>query len=198
MPNTRKVQLGILGLLIIGFIFTVSSALAYWRDVTVSNTVDVIVVRDEAELIVEDMNDELEDKQLVPRGYQVFAGDVESVEFSYDVGISRELINSVNLHVSVKDITIGGDASYGHLIDIDILGQGANAVTDLFNDTVNVTATVSLIEPIDAAEANEKDLPEDTVNVEDSKGAYESIKGQTVEFTLEFSLSTKEESNNEN
>lgn len=197
MPNGKKIQLGILGLLITGFIFTISSAFAYWQEVTVSNSVDVVVVRDETELIVDDLTDQLEDKQLVPRGYQLFTSDVESVEFSYNVGISRELINSVNLHVTVKDVTIGGETAYAHLIDIDILGQGDNATTDLFNDTVNVTAMVSLIEPIDADEAGEGDLPEDRVNVDDSKAAYESIKGQNVEFTLEFSLSTKKNSNNE-
>lgn len=197
MPGTRKIQLGILGLLIIGFVFTVSSAFAYWQEVTVSNTVDVVVIREGAQLIVDDLNDQTEDKRLVPEGHTMFTGDVDEVAFSYNVGISRELINTVNLHVNATDITIGGDDTYAHLIDINIMGQGDRAKTDLFNDTVTITATVTLIEPIDEAEVTQEGLDPGAVNVEDSKVAYEAIKGEPVVFTLEFSLSNKEESNND-
>ncbi len=197
MPYTKKVQLGILGLLIIGFIFTVSSAFAYWQEVTVSNTVDVIVIRDGAELIIDDLNDHMDEQRLVPKGHRMFASDVETVEFFYNVGVSRELIDTADLHISVQEIVIGGESTYAHLVDIDIMNQGAQASTDLFNDMVRVRATVSLIEPIDEAEAIEKDLPLETVNVDDSLAAYESIKGQSIVFTLQFSLSSKEDSNND-
>ncbi len=197
MPGTKKIQLGILGLLIIGFVFTVSSAFAYWQEVTVSNTVDVVVIREGAQLIVDDLNDHTDEKQLVPKGRRVFTSDVDEVDFAYNVGISRELINTVNLHVEATDITIGGDDTYAHLIDINIMGQGSNATTDLFNDTVNITATVTLIEPIDEAEALQKNLDTNSINVEDSKAAYETIKGEPIEFSLEFSLSNKETTTNE-
>jgi len=198
MPGAKKIQFGILGLLIIGFVFTVSSALAYWQEVTVSNTVDVVVIREGAELIVDDLNNELDDKRLVPQGYRMFTNDVDEVKFTYNAGISRELINSVNLHISATNITIGGEETYAQLVDINILNQGDKAQTDLFNDTVSITIVVRLIEPIDEAEAVQKDLDASRVNVEDSKEAYESIKGEVIEFTLEFSLSSKTESNNEN
>jgi hypothetical protein len=198
MPGAKKIQFGILGLLIIGFVFTVSSAFAYWQEVTVSNTVDVVVIREGAELIVDDLNNELDDKRLVPQGYRMFTNDVDEVEFTYNAGISRELINSVNLHISATNITIGGEETYAQLVDINILNQGDKAQTDLFNDTVSITIVVRLIEPIDEAEAVQKDLDTSRVNVEDSKEAYESIKGEVIEFTLEFSLSSKTESNNEN
>jgi|AntRauTorckE6833_2_1112554.scaffolds.fasta_scaffold00148_6 hypothetical protein len=198
MPGAKKIQFGILGLLIIGFVFTVSSALAYWQEVTVSNTVDVVVIREGAELIVDDLNNKLDDKRLVPQGYRMFTNDVDEVEFTYNAGISRELINSVNLHISATNITIGGEETYAQLVDINILNQGDKAQTDLFNDTVSITIVVRLIEPIDEAEAVQKDLDTSRVNVEDSKEAYESIKGEVIEFTLEFSLSSKTESNNEN
>lgn len=198
MPGAKKIQFGILGLLIIGFVFTVSSAFAYWQEVTVSNTVDVVVIREGAELIVDDLNNKLDDKRLVPQGYRMFTNDVDEVEFTYNAGISRELINSVNLHISATNITIGGEETYAQLVDINILNQGDKAQTDLFNDTVSITIVVRLIEPIDEAEAVQKDLDTSRVNVEDSKEAYESIKGEVIEFTLEFSLSSKTESNNEN
>ena len=198
MPGAKKIQFGILGLLIIGFVFTVSSAFAYWQEVTVSNTVDVVVIREGAELIVDDLNNELDDKRLVPQGYRMFTNDVDEVKFTYNAGISRELINSVNLHISATNITIGGEETYAQLVDINILNQGDKAQTDLFNDTVSITIVVRLIEPIDEAEAVQKDLDTSRVNVEDSKEAYESIKGEVIEFTLEFSLSSKTESNNEN
>ncbi|MFW6298246.1 MAG: hypothetical protein ACOC14_01070 [Bacillota bacterium] len=198
MPNSRKVQLGILGLLITGFIFTLSSAFAYWRDVTVSNTVDVIVVREEAELVVDAMNEGLEDARLVPEGYRLFKSDVESITFAYNASLSRDLANPMNLHVTVRDITIGGESGYAHLVGIDILGQGTRATTDLFNDHETVTVVVTLIEPIDAIEAAERGFPEERVNVEDSKAAYENIKGETIAFTLDFSLTAEEESINEN
>jgi hypothetical protein len=128
----------------------------------------------------------------------MFTNDVDEVEFTYNAGISRELINSVNLHISATNITIGGEETYAQLVDINILNQGDKAQTDLFNDTVSITIVVRLIEPIDEAEAVQKDLDTSRVNVEDSKEAYESIKGEVIEFTLEFSLSSKTESNNEN
>lgn len=196
MPGNRKIQLGILGLMIIGFIFTVSSAFAYWQEVTVSNTVDVIAIREGAELIVDDLNDH-EDKRLVPEGYRMFTNDVDEVVFTYNVGISRELINTVNLTITATDVTIGKDEAYAHLINIDIMNQGENATTDIFNNTVSITATVSLTEPIDEAEALENGLESSLVNVEDSRAAYEAIKGEPVEFTLTFSLSNKEDINND-
>jgi len=149
-------------------------------------------------LIVDDLNNKLDDKRLVPQGYRMFTNDVDEVEFTYNAGISRELINSVNLHISATNITIGGEETYAQLVDINILNQGDKAQTDLFNDTVSITIVVRLIEPIDEAEAVQKDLDTSRVNVEDSKEAYESIKGEVIEFTLEFSLSSKTESNNEN
>ncbi len=197
MPGARKIQLGILALLIVGFVFTVSSAFAYWQEVTVSNTVDVVVIQEGAELIVEDLSELGEDKRLVPQGHRFYTSDVDEVEFSYNVGISRELINTVNLHARAVDITIGGDDTYAHLVSINIMGQGDTATTDLYNDMITVTAIVTLIEPIDEAEAMQKGLDNEFVNVEDSQAAYESIKGETIEFTLEFSLSSKEESNND-
>lgn len=197
MPGVRKIQLGILALLIVGFVFTVSSAFAYWQEVTVSNTVDVVVIEEGAELIVDDLSDIGEDRQLVPEGNRFYTSDVDEVEFSYNVGISRELINTVNLHARAVDITIGGDDTYAHLVNINIMGQGDTATTDLYNDMVTVTAIVTLTEPIDEAEASLIGLDSERVNVDDSVLAYESIKGETIEFTLAFSLSSKEESNND-
>lgn len=189
------IQIGILALIILGLIFTFSSAFAYWRTVTLVNTVDVVVVRDDVELIVTDLNQRLENRYLVPSGRRLFLGDVEAVELSYEIGISRELINEVNLHIETIDVTIGGETTYAHLVDIEIMNQSREATIDLFNEVVTVTVTIRLIEPIDEAEALTEGLDLDRVNVEDAKAAYQSIKGQDIIFTLTFTLSEKNGNN---
>lgn len=198
LGSGKTIQLGILALFIIGFIFSVSTAFAFWQDTTVTNTVDVIVVREGVELEVIDLNQQLSDKQLVPSGHQMFVGDVEVVTLSYNVGISRELINEVNLHIFAENITIGGANTYAHLVDINIMTQGDEAVVDLFNETITITLTVRLYEPIDENEANAKNLSLDVINVENGQVAYQAIAGQDIVFNLRFELSNKTQSNNEN
>lgn len=198
MSSGKTMQLGILALFIIGFSLSVSFAFAFWQDTTVTNTVDVIVVREGIALEITDLNQQLAERQLVPQGHQMFVGDVEVVTLSYNVGISRELINAVNLHIFAENITIAGDDTYAHLVDINIMTQGDAAMVDLFNETITITLTVRLYEPIDEQEAMVKNLDPDVINVTNGQAAYQAIAGQDIVFNLRFELSNKTASNNEN
>lgn len=192
MTVQRKVQLAIVAFLFVGLLFTTTSAFSYWREVTVSNDVEVITIGEPIDLVVTDLNTDPETSRLVPSGYALYVGDVESQTLTYQIGVSRELLNTVNLLVSKGEVLIGGDSTYGHLIQLDIMNLGENATLDLFNDVITITIVVTLLEPIDEAEALEKGLDLSLVNVEDSVEAYNAIKGQTVSFELLFELTNKE------
>ena len=192
VSRRKKVQLAIVFFLIVGLIFTTSSAFSYWREVTISNDVEVITIGEPIDLIVTDLNTDPQSIRLVPNGYAMYVGDVESQTLTYQIGVSRDLLNSVNLLISKGEVLIGGETTYGHLIQLDIMTMGENAILDLFNDTITITVVVTLLEPIDEAEALEKGLDISLVNVEDSVAAYNAIKGQNVSFELLFELTNKE------
>ena len=192
MTRQSKLQIAVVIFLFIGLLFTTTSAFSYWREVTVSNDVEIITIGEPIDLVVTDLNTDPTSSRLVPSGYAFYVGDVESQTLTYQVGVSRELLNTVNLLISKGTVLIGGDETYGHLIQLDIMGMGENAVVDLFNDTITITVVVTLLEPIDEEEAIEKGLDLSLVNVEDSVAAYNAIKGQTVSFELLFELANKE------
>jgi hypothetical protein len=194
--SRRTIQLVTLGFLFIGFLFTTTSALAYWQEVTVTRDVEIVRIGEPVQILVNDINDDLSDVNLVPEGYMIAVGDVEQVQFQYEVGVSRELLTTVLLHVSTVDVLINNDDTYSHLVDIDIMGFGNSATLDLYNETITITITVRLIEPIDAEEAIERGLDASLVNVEDSVLAYETIRGQTITFALEFLLEATQELDN--
>lgn len=196
MLSRRTIQLATLSFLMVGFLFTSTSALAYWREVTVTKDVEIVTIGEPIEILVNDINDTFNDIVLVPEGYIIAVGDVEYVEFQYEIGVSRELLTTVDLHVNPVNVLIGGDDTYSHLVEIDIMGFGETAILDLYNDTLTITVTVRLIEPIDAAEAAEEGLDPSLVNVEDSILAFETIKGQTITFSLRFMLEAKPELDN--
>lgn len=194
--SRRTIQLATLSFLFIGFMFTTSSALAYWNEVTVTRDVEIVTVGEPIQIIVDNIND-IGDVQLVPEGYVISVGDVDKVEFQYEVSVSRELLATVNLHVNVVDVLINDEDTYSHLVDVDIMGFGNQAVMDLYNDTITLIVTIRIIEPIDADEALELGLDPSRVNVEDSVLAYESIQGQTISFALELHLEQKPETQSE-
>lgn len=196
MLSRRTIQLATLSFLFIGFIFTTSSALAYWNEVTVTRDVEIVTVGEPIQIIVDNIND-IGDVQLVPEGYVISVGDVDRVEFQYEVSVSRELLATVNLHVNAVDVLISGDDTYSHLVDVDIMGFGNEAVMDLYNDTITLVVTIRIIEPIDADEATSLGLDPSRVNVEDSVLAYESIQGQEISFALELFLEQKPEAQTE-
>lgn len=191
--NQRTIQLATLSFLLVGFIFTSTSALAYWRDVTVSKDIEIVTIGEPIEIIVTDINNGSAQLNLVPQGYAISVGDVEQVELQYEVSVSRELLNSVNLIITASDILINDVDTYSHLVDITIMGFDDQAILDLYNDTITITVQLRLIEPIDAQEAIDKGLDPSLVNVADSVLAYEEINGQTITFVLGFELQPKTE-----
>lgn len=192
MLSGKKIQIAVVVFLFVGFIFTSTSAFSYWQEVTVSNDVEIISIGEPMEIIVTDLNTSPETVSLVPSGYAMEVNDVEYVTLTYQVGVSRELLDTVNLIITKDNVLIGGDATYAHLIDIDIMQMGEEATLDLFNDTITITIVIRLIEPIDSQEADDLGLDPSLVNVEDSVAAYNAIKGQNVSFQLLFELENKE------
>jgi len=177
---------------LLGFAFTFTSAVAYWSTELDTSNVQIAVSDEVAHLEVLDMNSAVTG-WLVPEGYDYFVGEVTEVIFRYQVSLDKELIRTINLIVESMEVTIGGETTYAHLVDIDIGGEKDLKVYDLYNDTVDVVIKVRLIEPIDALEAIERRIDASQVNVEDSVSAYESIKGQKIEIKLGFRIEARQE-----
>ena len=169
-----------------------TSAFAFWRDVTVATEVEVITLGSPIEILVTDLNQSNSELRLVPTGYAMSVGDVELIELSYDIGVSRELLNQVTLQVSINDILIDGSDLYSHLIDIKVMGEEDGVELDLYNDTLTITIIVELLEPIDLEEAINEGLDMDLVNVENAIEAYETIQGKNISFTIGLELKQKE------
>ena len=192
MISFKAVRTGTLLFLIVGLAFTTTSAFAFWKEVTVTNEIEVVTIGEPVKILVTDLNDGNKDLRLVPLGYAIAVGDVEKVIMTYDIGVSRELLNQVILRITVNDILIGDDDTYSHLVKVSVLGEEGGIDLDLFNDTITITIIVELLEPIDMDESISEGLDIELVNVEDSLLAYEEMNGKTISFVLGLELIKKE------
>jgi len=187
----RYVPIVIIIMLFIALGFTSTAAFAYWTDVSELSNVVIIFEPDDANLEVVEKHEGVTG-MLVPVGFVFFEGQVDNATFQYDVKVDRTLVQSMNLVIEAVDVTINGLKDYEHLVEIKIGNEERRQINELFNNTVTITVVVRLIEPIDAAEAVERGLSGERVNVEDSYAAYNAIRGQTISFTLRFSVQPRE------
>ncbi|MDY0023746.1 MAG: hypothetical protein RBR66_02345 [Candidatus Izemoplasmatales bacterium] len=185
-----KIKYIVLIVFLVAFAFTFTSAVAYWSTELDTTNIVVEVSDVDASLIVDDNNEEFTG-YLVPEGYAFFVGEVTEVVFTYEVSLDKELINIQSLVVEKLEVTIGGETTYAHLVEVTIGDEIDIKEYDLYNDIVTVIVRVRLIEPIDSEEALEKGISLDRVNVEDSLGAYESIKGQQINIKIGFRFETR-------
>jgi len=176
----------------VGLAFTITSAFAFWREVTVTTEVEIVTLGSPIEILVTDLNQSIDDLRLVPSGYAMAVGDVELIELSYDIGVSRELLNQVTLQVLITDILIDGSDTYNHLVKIEVMGEEGGVELDLYNDTITITVVVEILEPIDLEEATIEGLDLNLVNVENSVEAYETIQGKNISFAIALELKQKE------
>lgn len=192
MINFKTARISTIIFLIVGLSFTVTSAFAFWRDVTVATEVEVVTLGSPIEILVTDLNPSNSELRLVPVGYAMVVGDVELIELSYDIGVSRELLNEVTLQVLINDVLIDGSDEYSHLVRIKVMGQDGGVELDLFNDTITITLLVELLEPIDLEEAINEGIDVNLVNVDDSVLAFETIQGKNISFIMSLELKQKE------
>ena len=190
--RNRNLKIATILFFMIGVFFTSTSAFSYWREVTVTRDVELVQIGEPVQILIDDLNQNEELKQLVPFGYVYSTDQADLIVLEYEIGVSKELLNVVDLYINVENILIDGLDTYSHLVDIKIMNQDGQVVLDLYNSTITVTVEVTLIEPIDLQEAIELGLDLELVNVEDSVLAFESIKGKDITFTLNFELQTKD------
>lgn len=191
--NTGKkiVPVVIIIMLLIALGFTSTAAFAYWQDVSRVGNVVIRFDGEDANLIVQEVSDQFSGR-LVPAGYVYFEGEVDEVVFEYEVSIDKTLVQTMNLVVEAIDVKIGETDEYSHLVEVQV-GPELNAFEyELFNSVVTVTVRVRLLEPIDEAEAFERGLDPSLVNVENSEEAYNFIKGETISFKINFSVTPRE------
>lgn len=196
--SRRIIQLGAISFLLIGLVFSSGSAFAYWQDVTVSRNVEVVTIGDPVQITLSTVQSIDESLALVPKGYAYAEGLIEEAQFIYEVGVSRELLTTVDLNISIFNILIGNDDTYSHLVDIEVMGNDDQATIDIENDLVTVFVIVKIIEPIDEAEALEKGYDLSRVNVENSVDAFYEIIGKDITFEVLFELQPKLEEGNNN
>ncbi|PKK97291.1 MAG: hypothetical protein CVV58_02005 [Tenericutes bacterium HGW-Tenericutes-3] len=185
MTGKRYVPIIIIIMLLIALGFTSTAAFAYWTDVSQLSNVVIEFEPEDANLIIEDKHQNFTG-MLVPVGYVYIEGEVDQVVYTYDVSVDKTLVKSMNLVVDAIDVKIDGLDDYEHLVDIKIGNGDRHFVNELFNSKVTVTIVITLLEPIDAAEAAERGLASTRVNVEDSEAAFNAIKGKTISFTIRF------------
>jgi len=190
MPGGKSAQIVIIIILIIALGFTSTAAYAYWTDVKTYSNVVLEFEGEDANLVIEQQSEAFTG-MLVPEGHANFTGEVEEVVFVYEVSVDKELAKTMNLIVEAIDVKIDGVEDYEHLVEITIGNGDRYFVNELFNSVVTITITVRLLEPIDAAEAVERGLSEELVNVEDSEAAFNAIKGKTISFTISFRVETR-------
>ncbi len=194
MNPRRSVQYLVIVLLLAALGFTSSAAVAYWNDVRNVSNVVVNFSDEEAELLIEQTSEDFSGT-LVPQFYDIFEGQTDEAEFTYTVSVDKTLVKEVNLIVEAINVQIGGSDQYADLVNVIINANDGYHVNNLFNSEVTITVFVSIDEPIDLAEAISKGLDQSMVNVEDSVAAYEAIKGETISFTLSFTVEPKETTN---
>lgn len=194
MKPRRSVQYLVIVLLLAALGFTSSAAVAYWNDVRNVSNVVVNFSDEEAELLIEQTSEDFSG-MLVPQYYDIFEGQTDEATFTYTVSVDKTLVKEVNLIVEAINVQIGDSNIYADLVHVTINGNDGYHVNNLFNSQVVVTVVVTIDEPIDLEEANIKGLDQSFVNVEDSVAAYEAIKGETISFTLSFTVEPKEITN---
>jgi len=191
LTGKKIVPIIIIIMLSIGLVFTSSAAVAYWRDIREVGNVVIRFEREDANLVIDELHEAFSG-MLVPEGYVNFEGEVEEVEFIYEVYLDKTLVQTMNLRVIATEIKIDDKTDYAHLVQITINNQESVFVGELFNTKVLVRVVVRLLEPIDLDEAVEKGLDLGLVNVDDSKAAFHAINGQTISFKISFSVETRE------
>lgn len=190
MPGKKYVPILIIIMLTIALGFTSSAAFAYWQDVSRVGNVVIRFEGESANLIVDEKHDTFTG-MLVPVGYVNFEGEVDQVVFEYEVSIDKTLVRTMNLVVQATEIKIGDSETYAQLVSISINNQQGTFEGELFNSKVTVRIVVRLLEPIDEAEAIERGLNPELVNVENSRQAFDAIKGQTISFKITFSVTPR-------
>lgn len=191
IPGKKIVPILIIVMLVVALGFTSTAAFAYWQDVSRVGNVVIRFDGEDANLIVEEVSEQFTGR-LVPQGFVFFEGEVDEVVFQYEVSIDKTLVQTMNLVVEAFEIKIGETDAYSQLVEVQI-GPELNAFEyELFNSVVTVTVRVRLLEPIDEAEAIERGLDLSLVNVENSREAYDFIKGETISFKINFSVTPRE------
>lgn len=194
MRRKRYVPIIIIIMLTTALGFTSTAAFAYWTDVSQLSNVVIEFEPENANLIIEDKQESFTG-MLVPEGYVYLQGEVDQVVLEYDVSVDKTLVQSMNLIVQAIDVKIDGLEDYEQLVDIQIGNADRSFVNELFNSKVTITIVVRLLEPIDAAEAADRGLSVERVNVEDSVAAYNAIRGKDISFTIRFSVEPKTQTN---
>ena len=107
---------------------------------------------------------------LVPTGAVLKDGDVVSIEYTYKVSLDKEVVNALNLVVSVADwnLGVGITPEEKTALTNGILEVQVAHPNTIHNNEETVTVTVSL---------NDTNLTEDL---------YNKIAGKTFTFTLKF------------
>lgn len=133
---------------------------AFWNSLQTSKKVEV-PIGDGVEIVV-NLSSQTS-KSLVPLGQALQPGQTESVVITYNVILSEETVNALDLSVSYSDVKINDSTLNTGLVNINIDPEA----TTINNSNVVVTVTVTLTEPADQAQ-------------------YDAIKNQPITFTLTF------------
>ena len=90
MLGGRTVRLATLFFLLVGFAFTSTSALSYWREVTVSYDISLVTIGEPVELIIDDLNqnkDVIEKQMKKSTNYKLYLSASTKIDNSFNISL---------------------------------------------------------------------------------------------------------------
>lgn len=145
----QTLKILVIAFVVVMLVSATSLSYAYWDSLAYSTDIDINLGENTVLTVTVDGNT-AEGKTLVPEGVLMGANDVDSVSFNYTAALSKTPENPADFNIDIIEdsIKIGGDDTYGYLVNITI------DAPELISDTASITITVTLSEPSDEVEYN--------------------------------------------
>ncbi len=154
----------LLAILVIALLFAGTGvAYGYWDNLVVEEN-DVTITVGEGVTLSVSVKDAIPSGVLIPANAVLKAGDLQEVEFSYNVKLDQTVLTDLDLSVVASNVKINGSTANAGLVNIVITDNNSSKVN---SSDVVVTITVTLSDPADLA-------------------VYNAIYNQDITFDLTF------------
>ena len=168
MNKSKMVVFSLVALLLLTVAGLIGVSYAYWSRLTAERN-NTVIIGEGTEVILTAVVEPEEGKVLVPAGNALGANEVESVTMVYNVRLSQQAAQNLELSVDVSDVQIGESGALAHLVNIAV-----THVEFINNQNVQVQVVVTLTEPANEAE-------------------YNAVINKAITFKLTFSASVPEQ-----
>ncbi len=122
-----------------------------WWDTLQEQQVEELTIGEGTDLILAVNATAPVGKVLVPSGVVMGVNDVDEIVLSYDINLSKEAQNDLELNVVVSELLINGNVANISLVNISV----TPSTVDINDNVVTITVTVSIDEPLTEAIYND-------------------------------------------